>query len=872
MLRYSSIFSKQAIRSLCVSAPSTGASTITPTKKALMKLRKITGYSYVNCKKAVDKFGIDNLEEATSWLRELAKKEGWAKAAKLSHKQTTEGLFSVLSKNNLGAVVELNCQTDFVARGDDFKNLISDITKSVLQHAETLSDTVNVNDNELVVVPVTVDDIKTSNGTTIKETLAMAVGKLGENITCPTLSMIFGQKDIMIKGHSHPKEKFNNCEIGRFVSLVGLKRDPFKATSFPSEKLGEQICQHIIGMRPELLGEPPEEKNEIVEEKTNDGKDEDDINDFYRGKTTELNEDETSLLRQPFMLNPSQSVFSYLNSHGAAIVNYLRMEVVLPAEGPCTLGTNEEAKNYKCTTEGYYELVQCNDEYCVCVDPYTGSEAGDTRTDRKYTPTCGNCLKSYAKAAALNKNQFELPQCNKMNGKFEKMRYNDNEMYCVDENTGEKIDNKPKQYKGLYTCDDYSKYENAPKTTINYPDDVKETQPLIKEEMPVVNVGCAIPKDLGETCSPSDHKKSSRLLYFFDTETSQCLPFMYKGCGGNINRYNSASECSSACIPMDYSSCSGHFQSATDSQGNHILCNMGRGNPMGTNKKTKDECPPNYTCIMSAFFGSCCHKPTEDLFNRNYSPSCNETKFESSTPVKHEKYGFSTTLLGRECSDNFCPTGSTCSYSLPAIEYESWMIQRMPPRTRFTHVAECTLPPDIGEICDNTDVKGGIFYFFDPETLECYPMKFKGCKGNQNKFLDKDECKSYCLGSNYDGCRGGIEPAEKMCGYHSDCSGENLNKTEDYMCSNNYMLVIGKKYDHCCYKETELYLQGKEDLVRCMGGNFIKGTPVRLDKKGYHPAWLLGRSCDHDFCPLGTVCQQRDIFAYCCYPNNNSIH
>uniref|UniRef100_A0A0N5BK46 Elongation factor Ts, mitochondrial n=1 Tax=Strongyloides papillosus TaxID=174720 RepID=A0A0N5BK46_STREA len=330
MFRISSFIGKRAFRNFSTATQSTGNPTITPTKKALMKLRKITGYNYVNCKKALDKFGPDNIEEATAWLRELAKKEGWAKAAKLSSKQTAEGLLSVITKGNVGAVVELNCQTDFVARGEVFKNLIEKISEAVLNHAKVISSTVNVPKNQIVTVPVVTDEIKTNDGISITEAIAMTVGKLGENITSPVMNMIFAESDVSLKGHSHPKEKINNCEVGRFVSVIGLKRDAAKSSSFPSEKLGEQICQHIIGMRPESLGEPPVENIETKEEtkvEKKDNEEEDEANSFYSGKTTDLNEDETSLLRQPFMLNPSQSVYSYLEGHGAQVVNYLRMEV-----------------------------------------------------------------------------------------------------------------------------------------------------------------------------------------------------------------------------------------------------------------------------------------------------------------------------------------------------------------------------------------------------------------------------------------------------------------------------------------------------------------------------------------------------------------
>uniref|UniRef100_A0AAF5CV28 BPTI/Kunitz inhibitor domain-containing protein n=2 Tax=Strongyloides stercoralis TaxID=6248 RepID=A0AAF5CV28_STRER len=354
------------------------------------------------------------------------------------------------------------------------------------------------------------------------------------------------------------------------------------------------------------------------------------------------------------MLNKIFIIIYFLST-----IIFYSLIAVIPSEGPCVLGTSDDARNYKCTTEGYFELVQCNKDYCVCVDPFTGNEAGDTRTDPKYTPNCGKCLKSYAIAAASNKNQFEFPQCNRLSGKYEKLRYNDNGTYCVDENTGEKTNQKVKEFKGMLTCDDYSNYTNDVSTII-YPPDVKETQPKTKNDIPIVNIACSIPKDAGETCPPGEHKKSERLVYYFDIETMQCLPIMYKGCKGNNNRFSTASECSSACLPMDFSACSGRIIGAVDSNGNTIICNNFRERITANRKKYQEGCPKDFTCIMGAFFGTCCHKPTEDLFNRNYNPICDMGEFQSATPVKYEKYGFTTTLLGRECSDNFCPSNSEC--------------------------------------------------------------------------------------------------------------------------------------------------------------------------------------------------------------------
>uniref|UniRef100_A0A0K0D2V5 Elongation factor Ts, mitochondrial n=1 Tax=Angiostrongylus cantonensis TaxID=6313 RepID=A0A0K0D2V5_ANGCA len=89
-----------------------------------MKLRKRTGYSFVNCRKAILQFGPGNLEEAVKWLNQKAQTEGWEKATKLSSRPTTQGLIAVKSTESVAAVTELNCETDFVARGDNFKDLV----------------------------------------------------------------------------------------------------------------------------------------------------------------------------------------------------------------------------------------------------------------------------------------------------------------------------------------------------------------------------------------------------------------------------------------------------------------------------------------------------------------------------------------------------------------------------------------------------------------------------------------------------------------------------------------------------------------------------------------------------------------------------
>lgn len=99
-------------------------------KSSLSTLRKRTGYTFANCKRALEQFG-DDLQKAEAWLRDQAQKEGWAKATKLQDRVAVQGLVGVKYKpeDGIGVLVEVNCETDFVARNAKFQELVSTIAE-----------------------------------------------------------------------------------------------------------------------------------------------------------------------------------------------------------------------------------------------------------------------------------------------------------------------------------------------------------------------------------------------------------------------------------------------------------------------------------------------------------------------------------------------------------------------------------------------------------------------------------------------------------------------------------------------------------------------------------------------------------------------
>ncbi|KAK6038775.1 hypothetical protein COOONC_23720 [Cooperia oncophora] len=117
-----------------------------------------------------------------------------------------------------------------------------------------------------------------ASGKPLPELVAMAVGKLGENIAVRSVRVLYAPSNSSLYSAAHPKEGSASVSMGKFVSVVALKRPELEGL-FPTDKLAAQLCQHVIGMRSETLGEPPvEQKSE--EKKTKMEENRDELNDF----------------------------------------------------------------------------------------------------------------------------------------------------------------------------------------------------------------------------------------------------------------------------------------------------------------------------------------------------------------------------------------------------------------------------------------------------------------------------------------------------------------------------------------------------------------------------------------------------------------
>lgn len=132
----------QIFKTSCIRLFHTGKICFATEKSQLAALRKKTGYTFSNCKKALELHN-DDIGQAEVWLKQQAQTLGWSKATKLEGRQTTQGLIGVAVKNKDGVLIEMNCETDFVARNQEFQTVIEEAANTCLtftKNQQTSSD------------------------------------------------------------------------------------------------------------------------------------------------------------------------------------------------------------------------------------------------------------------------------------------------------------------------------------------------------------------------------------------------------------------------------------------------------------------------------------------------------------------------------------------------------------------------------------------------------------------------------------------------------------------------------------------------------------------------------------------------------------
>ena len=258
------------------------------TAAQVKELRETTGAGMLDCKKALVEAN-GNMNDAIDWLR----KKGLASAAKKASRIAAEGLVSVYVEGNTGAVVEVNSETDFVAKNEIFQEYVADAAIVALK-----------NNGEVC-------DMKTFNcpkcGKTFEERLTDMIAKIGENMNlrrAATLSVNNG----VVASYIHSAAGAN---IGKIGVLVALESTADKAKL---QELGKHIAMHVAATSPLFLNVDavdPEavahEKAIFAEQAKASGKPENIIEKMVEGRVRKYYE-EVVLEEQAFIMDPDKKI------------------------------------------------------------------------------------------------------------------------------------------------------------------------------------------------------------------------------------------------------------------------------------------------------------------------------------------------------------------------------------------------------------------------------------------------------------------------------------------------------------------------------------------------------------------------------------
>lgn len=131
LITFQQVITKAVIKLFYTSAVNPAAE-----KSLLATLRKKTGYTFSNCKKALEMHNND-IKQAEAWLNQQAQSLGWSKATKLEGRQTTQGLVGVSVNSDNGVLVEVNCETDFMAKNKEFQKMVEETAKTCLNFVKS---------------------------------------------------------------------------------------------------------------------------------------------------------------------------------------------------------------------------------------------------------------------------------------------------------------------------------------------------------------------------------------------------------------------------------------------------------------------------------------------------------------------------------------------------------------------------------------------------------------------------------------------------------------------------------------------------------------------------------------------------------------
>ena len=273
------------------------------------KLRVATGAGFKDCNLAIKEANGD-LDKAVEILRV----KGISKASKKMSREAKEGVVAISGDEKKTSIIEVNCETDFVAKNDDFINFVKE-----------LSELNNQNDSNL-------DNLKKAkmkNGSSVEDNLVALIAKIGEKITIGQTKTISNSSSVNYQ-YLHTVVKDNLAKLAVIVSLET------KENSETVKTFGKQLSMHIAASNPLALESTlidkaiiEKEQELITEELKNSGKPEDIAKKISLGKMNKFKE-ENALMTQAWVMEPKkkvQDVLKELAVNGLKIKEFSRIKI-----------------------------------------------------------------------------------------------------------------------------------------------------------------------------------------------------------------------------------------------------------------------------------------------------------------------------------------------------------------------------------------------------------------------------------------------------------------------------------------------------------------------------------------------------------------
>lgn len=267
--------------------------------KLVKELRERTGAGMMDCKKALEATDGD-IEKAIDYLRE----KGIAKAAKKADRIAAEGITHVEVKGNEAVIVEINSETDFVARNEGFQQLVKEIANQIL---DTKAATVEeLNETTL------------PNGKKVSEHMTEAISTIGEKLSLRRFEI---------------RTKTDNDAFGAYLHMGGRIAVLSVVEGTTDEDVAKDVAMHIAAINPKYVSSEQVSEEELNHEREvlkqqalNEGKPENIVEKMVEGRLRKYLQ-EICAVDQNFVKNPDQTVEAFLKSKGGKLVDFVRYEV-----------------------------------------------------------------------------------------------------------------------------------------------------------------------------------------------------------------------------------------------------------------------------------------------------------------------------------------------------------------------------------------------------------------------------------------------------------------------------------------------------------------------------------------------------------------